>query len=459
MKHTAISPRVVFLLALSGVLLFASCADDEVGSPAEKNLAKFQDGSVSLKWMQLYTEIDRYAINFRPAPVSRTLAYINIAAYQAAIAGMPDYQSVQGMLYGLHLPPPGKAGDYHWPTVVNTVYASLFKKFIPSNILVNEQQLDLQFKILTLEQQFNDEFEAKLDGVVFDRSVEYGKEVANAVFDWSKTDKFGHEAYLNPRPLGYTPPQGPGLWQASAPDYRRALFPFWGRVRTFALQIDDKISKQPLAFSESAGSPLYAQAIEVKNTVQHLDFTKKWIAQFWSDDEPGLRMSNASHWVSIANQAIEKEQASLELALFTYAKLSIALSDATVACWNSKYTYNTEYPVSYIRRVIDPNWNTYYLSSMPDFPAYPSDHATIGAAAAEVLSSVFGYSYSMVDRTHEGRTDFFGKPRTFSSFYEMAQENAYSRILLGVSYRMGAEEGLRHGIQIGRKVNQMPFFK
>ena len=194
-------------------------------------------------------------------------------------------------------------------------------------------------------------------------------------------------------------------------------------------------------------------------TVNKKEFEDQWIAQFWSDDQVGVSLSPPARWISIANQALELENASLELALYTYAKVSIALHDAGVACWHTKYHYNVERPISYINREIDPDWQVHYLGFTPSFPAYPSGHSSFGAAAAEALSDIFGYNYAMTDRTHQNRSDFFGMPRTFASFYEMAEENAYSRIPLGVHFRMDSEEGVRLGYEIGRKVNAMPFKK
>jgi len=61
----------------------------------------------------------------------------------------------------------------------------------------------------------------------------------------------------------------------------------------------------------------------------------------------------------------------------------------------------------------------------------------------------------MTDKSHEFRVEFIGKPRSFHNFNEMAYENAISRILLGVHYRMDCDEGLRMGYNVGRKVNAM----
>jgi hypothetical protein len=67
------------------------------------------------------------------------------------------------------------------------------------------------------------------------------------------------------------------------------------------------------------------------------------------------------------------------------------------------------------------------------------------------------YAYNMSDRCHENRNEFEGKPRAFNSFKEMADENAWSRVPLGVHFRMDCTEGVRFGTVIGQKVNLLPW--
>jgi membrane-associated phospholipid phosphatase len=116
--------------------------------------------------------------------------------------------------------------------------------------------------------------------------------------------------------------------------------------------------------------------------------------------------------------------------------------------------------------VIDPSWKPALYNPLtgeegvtPSFPAYPSGHSTMGAAGAEILGSIFGYAYGMTDYCHNNRNEFEGVPRAFGSFFEMAQENAWSRVPLGVHFRMDCEEGVRYGTVIGRKVNDLPWKK
>ncbi|MAT54929.1 MAG: hypothetical protein CMN32_10660 [Saprospirales bacterium] len=446
----------VFVVFAAVIFLFNACNPDNNTEPSPYDLVADQDAEVTQAWIGLFLEIDRYSKGYRPGPSARALAYINFAAYEACIKGMPGFKSLRELYPDLNLPAAVQKDDYHWPSVLNAVYATLFQKFFPSDAFLDGYADEYLFRIVELQQTFSETYREKVGGTIYQRSEDLGTAVANAVWDWSGEDSFGHNAYLNPNPSSYTPPTGPGLWQPTPPDYTPALFPSWGKVRTFTITAADKLANQPLTFSQLQTSPFYAQALAVRNAVDNLKFNEEWIAQFWSDDYPGLTFGPATRWISITSQVLEKENANLETALYTYAKVSIALNDATIAAFHSKYTYNVERPVSYINRVIDSDWQP-ATASTPAFPAYPSGHATMGAAAAEVLSHIFGYSYGMTDESHKGRQEFLGMPRAFASFYEMAEENALSRIYLGVHYQMDADEGLRMGFDIGRKVNEMPF--
>ncbi|HNG90686.1 MAG TPA: vanadium-dependent haloperoxidase, partial [Saprospiraceae bacterium] len=134
-------------------------------------------------------------------------------------------------------------------------------------------------------------------------------------------------------------------------------------------------------------------------------------------------------------------------------KTAWALCDAGIVCWEAKYRYQLLRPDQYIRQHIQHNWAP--LHAAPPFPSFPSGHATFGAAAAEVLTAQLGEHFRLTDRTHEGRAEFASMPRSFRSFEQMAEENAFSRVLMGVHYRMDCEEGLRLGKAIGQKISRL----
>lgn len=458
MKNLHVLRLLAFVLVTSW--FWSSCGDG-TPEPVEKGANAYNSES-ALSWNLLFLEVERHAVGFRPGPAPRALGYMGFSAYEACKPGMPEYNSLAPLYPGLAIPA-AESGEYHWPTVVNASYGYLMPRFLGGVSNADKQ------KMAALEAQLEAKYQPETTPDIFERSRRRGRDVAKAVWEWSVTDVHGHNAYEDPF-RGYdwqARVTSPHSWKPLQPGPGNGMFPYWGSVRTFALPSTEKICRPPLAYSESTTSELYAQAIEVyaQNTPT-MSYEAEWIAEFWSDDLLDLTFSPPPRWIAITNQVIEREHASLETALEAYAKVGLAINDAGVGCWNSKYHYNVERPQQYIRRLIDPNWNTNLdnpitgeNSVTPSFPAYPSGHATFGAAGAEALASVFGYSYAMTDRCHENRFEFVGTPRTFGSFYEMALENAWSRVPLGVHFRMDSEEGMRYGTTIGRHVNNLPWKK
>jgi membrane-associated phospholipid phosphatase len=438
--------------------LLSSCVKDNEQNNYQ--VADF-DSEAALKWNQMFLDVERYMGGYRPGPAPRALAYMGLAAYEACISGMPDYNSMRSLYPGLSIPDVDKNAEYHWPTVAHYTYATLMHKFFPN------PPSDMYTRMSDLESNLQSQYEADTDSKVYERSKAHGIQVAEAVWEWSKTDAVGHDAYLDP--FGDYDWQAhydsPGDWVPTTPGPGKPMFSNWGNARSFAILPADKLCKAPLPYSEDTQSALYAQALEVKNAIKDDNWEDgQWIAFYWSDDLVNLTFSPGPRWIAIANQVIEKDGVSLETALFCYAKMGLALNDAAVACWHSKYAYNYERPESYIQRIIDPSWEPTLVNPLtgdtgmtPSFPAYPSGHSTMGGAGAEVLTDVFGNHYGMTDRSHEGRTEFNGTPRFFNNFYEMSEENALSRIPLGVHWRMDCEVGVDLGYLCGRRVNSLPW--
>jgi hypothetical protein len=452
--------QLIFGLMLS-ILLFGTigCKKDSIDQPS---LARDYRSDVPLAWNSLIEIIDRYAPGYRPPAASRMFGYIGLAAYEAAVPGMPGNRSLGNHFSGLFLPVVDPNLDYHWPSAVNAAYHAMMVKAYPH--ISNPDKLRIQ----TLNQTMEQTLVASTEPDVYDRSKAFGEAVADAVFYWSKNDVIGHEAYLDPHPVNYQPPQGPGKWQPTWPDYTRGLFPYWGQVRTFAMSGSDIIAKEPLAWSEDPNSQLFKQAKETYEVVSAIQSGQNaegmWIAQFWSDDFQDVTFTPACRMIAITTQIVKLEKPSLDIAVELYAKVGMAMADAAIAVWNSKYLYNYERPIQYIRRNFDPNWKTNLAnpqtgesSLTPPFPAYPSGHAGFAASAAGILAGTFGNQYTFTDNCHKERTDFNGAPRTYTSFTKMAEEDAFSRLPLGVHFRMDYDEGLRLGFLAAQRVQQLPW--
>jgi len=189
----------------------------------------------------------------------------------------------------------------------------------------------------------------------------------------------------------------------------------------------------------------------VYNTETHLTPEQRDIALFWADD-PGATATPPGHWISILNQVLETQGVVLDRAAEAYAKVGIALADSFIGCWHAKYQYNLIRPVTVIRAKLDPDWLP--LVNTPPFPEYPSGHSVQSAAAAEVLTDLFGDRYAFTDQTHADRGYL---PRSFESFRAAAEEAAISRLYGGIHYRSAIEQGLAEGRCIGQQVNAIVF--
>ncbi len=436
---------------------------------------------VFLKWNAVFLEIDRYAPGFRPSPGPRSLAYMGLSAYESVVHTMPRFNSLRGQLPGAILPTAQANAEYFHPATVNESYYYMMHHFF--DYLQKIRPVEFA-KIEKTYQECRNIYVGRVPATVLIRSETFGKAMAKAICDWETLDVVGHDAFLNPQPPTYMPPVGNSLWQPTAPDFSRAAFPDMGKSRYFALKGAEQLSPPPLPYSENPNSALFKEAEEVFKRTNAVNERKvgsyedRWIAEFWSDDLLNVTFSPPSRLLAIANQVAQRERLNLAECAELYAKLGLALNDAGAATWKSKYHYNIERPISYIRRVLKNKYPAAatWLSSLnnpitgakgltPSFPAYPSGHSAFGGAGGKVLSSLFEYNhrnwggYFFVDLSHLGRTEFVSTPRYYFSFKQLAEEDAISRIPLGVHYRQDCTEGVRLGELAAKRVLEMPWKK
>ena len=154
-------------------------------------------------------------------------------------------------------------------------------------------------------------------------------------------------------------------------------------------------------------------------------------------------------------QILASEKANLARAAEVYAKLGMGVHDAFVSCWKTKYETNLIRPITYIHEYIDDSWTNPLPT--PPFPEYTSGHSVQSGATAQILTDLLGENYAFVDRTHITRTDIDGSARSFSSFYEFADEAAISRLYGGIHYRAAIELGVEQGIEIGKNIGTLQF--
>lgn len=406
------------------------------------------------EWTSHMLSLEQYTTGMRPNASARALAYINLAVYETAVPGMRRLGSTTRDFDDLSIRRENVPNRIDFEIAINASYAAVVDHFF-----INLPQ-DKRASIAAFESNQLSSLEGNISSNIIEESIKWGRYVAKKVIEFSETDEEAERQILNPQPNSYVPQTGNGFWTFSA-DPERALFPYWESVRTFVVSPYETTTIAPKTYSEIEGSPYYEEMMEVyteNNAAKTHNPEQLWIAEFWSDDVENLMISPPARQFSIANQMIEQFDVNLEEALGMYVKLGFSLNDAAVATWKYKYEYMVMRPSNYIHEFIDPDFQTnlYRLVYWPNpsFPGYPSGHSCFASAAAGIFIDYFGNDTHFIDRTHEGRTEFQGAPRAFNTLRDMAAENAYSRIPLGVHIRMDCTEGLRLGYEISDAINE-----
>lgn len=397
-------------------------------------------GKVISMWYKLILELVRHTPTYSPPVASRAFSYTGIIAYEAVASGRDDMLSYAGQLNGLAPPPARDAGaTYDEGVVLNAALTDAVDSFFANTGPTGQRAMAAMAKSL------KSEAEAGVAADVIDRSTAYGRAVADHIIAWSATD--GGAVIENMGfPYDYTLAQGPDKWVPTSliVQQQKPLLPDWGKVRPFAMPSGATCDlPPPPAYSEDPASAFYAEAKEVYDTTKTLTPDQKKIARFWSDD-PMLSPTPPGHWVYIAIDILDQQNADAARRAEVLSMLGISVADAFIGCWHAKYEYNLLRPVTYIRRVIDPKYETLLIT--PPFPEYPSGHSTQSGAAAEVLTKLFGDNFAFEDRTHE---DEGMDARPYPSFVAAAEEAALSRLYGGIHFRSGIEQGLEQGRCIG----------
>jgi membrane-associated phospholipid phosphatase len=215
-------------------------------------------------------------------------------------------------------------------------------------------------------------------------------------------------------------PSGPGKWISDPSLPMPPELPEWAHLRPWLMESPDQFRAPP---PPAFGSPAFQQALdEVRRISDTRTPEQLAIATRWADG-PGS-VTPPGRWNQIAADLIAARGMPLLEAARILALLNMAMMDAGIAVWDSKYTY------WYIRPFnADPSITT--PITRPSHPSYPSGHAGFSGAAAEFLGAVF--------------------PERHAELAALAEEAAMSRVYAGIHYRFDSQAGL----QIGQAVGQL----
>lgn len=396
-------------------------------------------------WYGLSLELVRHTPTYTPPVASRALAYLGVTAYEVtAAAGV--LTSLAGQLNGLEpLPKYDASYTYEEAIVMQSALAASAQALFVNTGPTGQRALR------KLEEKLHSQINENVAPDIAERSQAFGKAIAAHIMLWSQSDGGAVIENLG-FPQDFEKAKGAAAWTPtnSVALQQMPLLPLWGKNRPFAMPTGAACTLAgPPEYSENKTSEFYKQALEVVETTKALMAEQKAIARFWSDDAM-LSPTPPGHWISIALQLIKRDQLESTESVDILARLGIAMADAFIGCWDGKYQYNLLRPVTYIRRVIDPKWES--LINTPPFPEYPSGHSTQSGAAALVLTKFFGENFAFEDATHvkDGI-----KGRSFRSFDDAAKEAGISRLYGGIHFRAAIDDGLEQGRCIGAYANAL----
>jgi len=254
----------------------------------------------------------------------------------------------------------------------------------------------------------------------------------------------------------YTPGPNPGDYQFTPPfdgppfnGFADAVL--WGKVRPFALKRSNQFRAPPPYKVTDLAYTFDVNEIKVLGVLggssRTMDQTN--IALFWYE-------SSSYAWNRVARVLDAGKPKTLAEHVKLFANLNAAIADAYLSAIESKYTYNFWRPITAIRRadtdgndltVADPAWEPLFLT--PPLPDYPSAHSSAGGAASVVLIAAFGDENDFTLPSTMSLPFPQVTPRTYHRISDAAKENAYSRMLVGIHFRLACEMGLAQGYDVG----------
>ena len=359
----------------------------------------------------------------QPATIqpTRDFAIMSAAVYDAVEAIDPDHPQ-----YLLHLKArPGASQAAAAAQAAHDVLIAMF----PTSTATLDQQLATDVAAIPPNQ-------ARADG------VQVGARAAADLLQIRATDGSAS------RPPPDQSTGATGDFRPTPPGFAAAVCTRWSAVRPFVLRRSSQFRPPP---PEALSSPAYAAAInEVKTLGQDTSTSRTaeqtTIATFWS-------APIQNYWNAFAEDVALARRDDIETTARTLALLDLGLADATVAMYDAKYSYRLWRPITAVRlsgadgnplTTGDPTWTPFAATSAD--PSYPGAHSTLSAAAATILTSLYGdqVSFTVSSPTRTGAT------RSFDSFRAAATEAGLSRIYAGVHTRPDHESGLTLGDRVGR---------
>ena len=398
-------PTILAISVTLAAVGISSCADQSTApsiAPLQPSIASERDAKkiseivASVRWNRIARGlVARYAAMTPPKmgqqAALRAMTYLSLAQYNAVVAAEKadendTHPSEQGAVAGAS----ARVLTYLFPLEATSIEAQ-----------VAEQE--------AAPGQPGEEH------TNFDAGEQIGRGVGADVVAHAMTDRFDAVG------IG---PTGPGGWIPIGPP----VFPRLGEMRTFFMTSGKQFRPGPPPFSPS---PKFQAALaEIEQITDDRTPEQIRIARFWAAPSASLV---AGYWNEQASALIVDRKMSEREAAHAFALMNMAAMDANIASHDAKYTYWLIRPsqADPVGITLIPLDGTGAAVGLPNHPSYPSNHAAVSGADANILGHLF--------------------PSDKSRLASLAQEAAISRLYAGIHYRFDMDAGLK----IGRQVAQL----
>lgn len=464
-----------------------------------------------------------YHQQFGPARASRALALIHQAIFEAANAFDRKFVST---LSGWDSGPTSNASQD--AAIVEAAY-QISAWLYPG---LNDQPADAADPSNTKGQfSLAAYYVCSMNSILDDNQRKAGIDIGRSVAGKIMSER-SHDGAERQEPIWnreFVPRRPPGgadyaflQWQVDpVSSLQTALGAYWGEVRPFVLtsgfqfRIAEKDAPAGIVAQLNGAYgklPSYA-AVNKDARETRLDPAGKitqppaggdglLIAQFWAYDGTANLCAPARLYNQVAGAALRQIEmnpsdgyGAIDIASVTdvarfYAMINIAMADAAIAAWDSKFHFQFPRPVTYIRaldeldaakmgKTVSAKWfpvgaqitnSDQPFNITPPFPSYPSGHAVFGGA-------LFGELRQFVKPTAKFKfksDEFNGKNKDVFNYVRCSpddkltdpkvcndrdlmldcaeRENADSRVFMGVHWVFDADDGIVMGNKVASHV-------
>jgi hypothetical protein len=360
-------------------------------------------GSPSYRWVGM--TLERYQSGPPGPHVSRALALMNVAVYDAVVATW-DAKYAYNRLHPSQVDPslaplietPHSPSYPSEHAAAAGAASAVLSYLFPDDAALFAAQAEeaAQSRVLA--------------GVNFPSDVEaglaLGRTVGEKVVEWAMAD--GSDAVWD----GVIPTE-PGVWNGQNP-----VFPLSGTWQTWVLESGDQL--RPPAPPAYDSPEILADLTEIKSITPTFPIASQ--AMYWHTFESAYPSWYTFTSLRLFETGLDRNP---PVAARAYAALAAAYHDAIVACFDAKYAYWLIRPSQLDAEVVT-------LFPPPPHPSYPAAHGCASGAMGATLGALF--------------------PADAERLHQLATDAGFTRVAAGIHYRTDVEVGLQLGRDIAALV-------